>query len=670
MAISAQSYENSLINALAVADPQMNTALGTPVRKIITAVAQEMSEYDVDPSTTTTLYSIDSVSGAELDYLVGQFGFTRQEARAARGSVTLRRDNGDSLLQIPYGSQFFRQSTATNPSVTFQTTAYQELSEGVLSAEIAIVATVAGDVGNVPANTITYTTTQVGYMSVTNVQPTTGGRDAETDDQLRRRFLLTVFRNVSGTSDQMLGLALAHEDVNKANLVTQESRYTEIVQATKDGDVVTATVSDGQWDLDVTKPLDVARRYWVKIPEGGELLSHGDYDVSPSGKIITFHTRVANDVVGPIVIDTELQLSHGDIVDCTVIDNSTGTVAAPSSYSLDKETGKVQILATIGDGVTYTFDYSYNFIGDGDFISVECDYLSKHNRGGIKTVDLYIDALSGDKVSDIQYVDFSKLITADNRENWVRDDGTLPTAGHIFVPLSYQPLYRSTGYVNMGTSIVLYEDKHFRMIYDNTGSAGSCRGMDAVEVLATVNGQQLRFDNDPSAPEIHDDTPINIPYYKDGPVEKVQQLIEQQRVVTMDVQVHEAKHRYFVFYLTLMYTTFPRSTVIEMVRNNLMSWAELRQFGTTVQFSDIETIAANTSGVDNVRVATEADANGALADYSSITGLKPGAYGIIELHRDGETYKAQYTSDFRMAQNEVLELVDVVVYSRTQQRWA
>ena len=228
--ISAQAFEASIINTLAVSDPQMNTALGTPIRKVITAVAQEMASFNVDVNTTTSLYSLDSVSGTELDYLVGQFGFARQEARAARGSITIRRDNGDSLLQIPYGSQFYKQATATTPSVVFQTTTYTEMAVGVLSIDIAVVATVAGNIGNVPADTINYASAQVGYMSITNSSPTSGGRDAETDEQLRSRFLMTVFRNVSGTGDQMLGLALANERVDKANLIGQECRYSEIAQ--------------------------------------------------------------------------------------------------------------------------------------------------------------------------------------------------------------------------------------------------------------------------------------------------------------------------------------------------------------------------------------------------------------------------------------------------------
>ena len=68
---TAQQHEQSIINALRVTDPQLDTSLGTTVRKLISAVALELSGYTTDIDTTTTLYALESVSGIELDYLVG-----------------------------------------------------------------------------------------------------------------------------------------------------------------------------------------------------------------------------------------------------------------------------------------------------------------------------------------------------------------------------------------------------------------------------------------------------------------------------------------------------------------------------------------------------------------------------------------------------------------------
>ena len=258
---SSATYEQNIVNRLRMMDPQLSTGLGTPVRKIIEAVALEMGGYDTDDLATTSLYSLDAVSGTELDYLVGQFGFTRQEARAARGYVRFSRDNGDSVLTIPYGSQFYKPATTSSQAVVFSTTAYQELAEGVLSADVPVVAQVAGSSGNVAADTVVRTSGFAGYVSVTNVQAMTGGRDAESDADLRSRFLETVFRNESSTEDQYLGLARAHANVSRANLIGQSSRYRETVQATQSGEVVSVAVTPERFDLDVAEVLDTRYRW-------------------------------------------------------------------------------------------------------------------------------------------------------------------------------------------------------------------------------------------------------------------------------------------------------------------------------------------------------------------------------------------------------------------------
>lgn len=685
--INAQAFENSMINALAVSDPQLSTALGTPVRKIITAVAQEMASYNIDINTTTTLYSLDSVSGTELDYLVGQFGFTRQEAKSARGSVTIRRDNGDSLLQVPYGSQFYKQATSTSPSVMFQTTAYQELAEGVLSAEVAVVSTVAGSIGNVPAGTITYTASPLGYVNVTNSSPTSGGRDAETDAQLRQRFLQTIFRNVSGTSDQMLGLALAHEKVSKANMIGAESRYAEIVQAESYNGRTAAFISEEQWNLDVGEMIDPVHRLWAVLTESGERLGIGDYEyIEASGRRgVAFKDRSGRSVIGPVAPGVILPLYDYDmssISSISVVRNDTGESFADYSETeyVDSSSGKTYFAIEIddgysgGDGISLTVTVSYEHVAAGAFVTIEFDYVSKHARrfSSGSGVDLYVDAQSWKNVTDIQYIDFSKVITSTPNIVGMYEhlDGTAPTVGHLYVPLSYQPMYGSIGFVNMGTSIVLREGVHYLPIYDKSGTKGSSRGIDAIEILGSVNSGSMSFDNDPSISAISDGTPISVPYMHNYAVDDVQRLVDQQRVATMDILVHEARRRRFVVYLTLMYSVFPRGSIETSVTEAVTAWAENLPFGHTVQFSDIETVAANTPGVDNVRVSTSADSGGRGAEYPLPSGLyNGGAYGIVELNRDGETYKELHSSDFRLAQNELFEVVAVKFYSKSQQGW-
>lgn len=61
------------------------------------------------------------------------------------------------------------------------------------------------------------------------------------------------------------------------------------------------------------------------------------------------------------------------------------------------------------------------------------------------------------------------------------------------------------------------------------------------------------------------------------------------------------------------------------------------------------------SGVDNVRVATSSD--GAV-------------YGLVEYEEDGTLVSGgTKTSDFRLAQNEILSLFRLNIIDKTQQNW-
>ena len=142
----------------------------------------------------------------------------------------------------------------------------------------------------------------------------------------------------------------------------------------------------------------------------------------------------------------------------------------------------------------------------------------------------------------------------------------------------------------------------------------------------------------------------------------VQTLTDAQSVVTMDTCVHQAARRRVGIYLTMMYSTFPRDTVAESAKAAIIQWSNNLQFGAAIQFSDIETVVANTGGVDNVRISTEEDAGGKMIGSFS-------ACGIIEYARDGETVIGQRMEDFVLDENEVLDVMWVEVYGRAQSTW-
>ena len=529
---TASQHESNIVSRLAATDPQLSTALGTPVRKLIEAVAHELSNLSSDIHATSTLYSLNAVSGQDLDYLVGQFGFTRQEARAARGMIRFTRDNGDAVLQVPYGAQFYKPPTSTSPAVSFQTTSYQELAQGVLVAEVPVVCTTLGSIGNVAANTVTRSTGFSSYISCSNDEAMTGGRDAESDEQLRTRFLETVFRNESSTRDQYIALASANKTVSRVNLVGQSARYSEVVQASKPSNSVIASVTDEKFNVDVRRVIDTSSRYWVTLTESERILGSGEYTVSVDGKTVTFQDQFTTETVGPTSPQVVLRLAHTNIsnVTVTLVSDPSISLVAGIDYTLDAVNGTITVKADsayIQTGDALAVSYYYSPVNVGEFVTIEFDYASLHNRDTLKSVDVWVDGTEPTLVTDVQYIDTTNLITSANTDTWEKADGNNPTVDNIYIPLAYRPLMSGDTMIraiSMGVSQMLVSGVYFNPIWDVSdvrGTQGSLRSIDAIELIGSVTDGGATFTFSGSAPDypsikVNNNTPIAIPYYYDA----------------------------------------------------------------------------------------------------------------------------------------------------------
>ncbi len=234
---SAADVAAQMVAALALSEPELDTSIGTPVRKILDAVAEAVAEAYVDQHLVNYAFDIDSKQGADLDDFVLLFGFTRVPAQRASGIVTLARPTAaDQDYPLPAGTQI--TTTSANP-VVFATVVPAILPQGSASVDVPVQAVVGGAGGNLAANTLTRIGTPVtGVASATNASPTSGGANTETDLALINRFKRTVFRSLAGTEDMFLGVAL--EDTTpddtadgvavRAKVIGASSRWREQVQ--------------------------------------------------------------------------------------------------------------------------------------------------------------------------------------------------------------------------------------------------------------------------------------------------------------------------------------------------------------------------------------------------------------------------------------------------------
>lgn len=123
---------------------------------------------------------VDDADGIDLDKVAKNIGKTRKGPEKSRGAVTI---DGTEGVTIP--ADFI---VGTQNDVIFKPTKAVTIdNNGEAVVEIEAVKSGAG--GNVPANTITKIITPIaGINQVTNNEPTHGGRDAETDAELRERY--------------------------------------------------------------------------------------------------------------------------------------------------------------------------------------------------------------------------------------------------------------------------------------------------------------------------------------------------------------------------------------------------------------------------------------------------------------------------------------------------
>lgn len=210
-------------------DPEISLEVGTPERKIIDIVAQSLTDIQFEKFVQEYPFDVDTKFGQDLDDFVQLFGFARQTARRATGFVVFQRKTpGPTAVFIPAGTQVSTTANAVNPLILFTTVADAVIPENGTYVEVPIEATSPGVVGNVSANKINkIVTPNRDFSTVNNLNPISGGTEQETDDALRVRFKNNIFRNISGTDDQFLALAVANQFTNRARIIGPVSRFEE-----------------------------------------------------------------------------------------------------------------------------------------------------------------------------------------------------------------------------------------------------------------------------------------------------------------------------------------------------------------------------------------------------------------------------------------------------------
>jgi len=691
--LTVQQITQNIVNQLRLLDPAASAEVGTPERKMIEAVAEMIASSQVDFTVLNQQHDIDSMSGGRLDAYLSVFGFSRQAAIAAYGTVTFSRNTANTnAIIVPIGTQV--QAFIDDPffpTLTYVTVQTVVLEAGRLSVQAPVQCSVAGTVGNIDAGQVVGfggLRTVNGITGVTNEAPIQGGQDAESDAQYKTRFQNSFLRNISGTTDMFLALAVSQAGVTKANVVGPVSRYQEYVQVPAADDTAQQTGTGGYDDAGTVFPH--------KRTSEQSTVPYSKY-TWPDGYYLTDSTL---DPATAVFFRPGVDF----VFNSPPVDASSGTDQVPDT-------------PVTSPNVTFlnAYDSSTNPAGnqklaENEVVLLEHAYMSVNSRndidfGVLNCVDLFVDGVNATAASstealpgtshDLQNTDallwtYQKT-TAPKVINFRRAIDSAPcTVGNRIQPLYWQPVVDLPNSITVGSSTYyranyyktsdstyynqLDEDgtyhykAHYAACVEVNSHYGSVRARNGIEWFLTgpnhVAGQ-LPDDGEVysgSLIEAQTGTVFTVDdYLYDQNVTDLQAIAEKNKQVTQDVLVHKAKLRYFRPIVTVMYTLgATRATVDASIAANLAAFFRNQYFGSAIQLSDILQVVHNTPGVDNVRWTNNDD----------------GEDKMEEVGADGRSLDGgpvMITSDFFLQDNELPAVPSanaVAITVRAQNTWS
>lgn len=618
MALTQQDLAAQMIAQFRLLDPSASAEIGTPERKIFDTVAQGLADSQVDLAVLQGALDLDAKYGSTLERFLSLFGFGRQKATYATGFVTFSRPTASNLnINIPTNTQVAASNIVANNQavgVQFSTTFAVVLPAGSLSITVPIRCNVPGLAGNVPANSINNMVGEpiLGIVAVTNSIPTSGGIEAEDDNSLKTRFRNTVFRNLAGTEDQFLALAVSTAYSSKATVVAPQRRYREYIQV--------PYVDDASiYDVDADPGADAGggetgNGYAGQFTSALSTIpySKGIYAASP---VFVSNGRIdAGALVyreGVDFIFNAAPINAGDTYRLAL----TGL-----GYSTSDPRAAYQPNITFTNVLPASADPSVQGVRPGDVVLLEYSYVPLASRGDLvhnitNTVDVYVDGGNLTLASTILTTpNLSTQFTTNPQsrffvENYRRTGlgPKRPSIRSICMPLFWQPVTSVPDQITIGTN-TYYNGIHYWPVTDVSSLSNSVRSRSGIEWSLDVPGQAY---GDPTTGPFTGTLITAWPagsilavndYLYDRNVIDLQAALDAARQVTTDVVAHKATIRYFKLDITVMFDGgIPTDGVQRAVNANLQNFLTVQDFGTTIQLSDLLQVVHGVSGIDNAR---------------------------------------------------------------------
>ncbi len=206
--LTVEDIKKDIINSIST---DISTNEGTFLNNVISAVSYKIWQLYQSLDAIVPIAYVDETSGDYIDKRCNEFGITRKAGTKA--TVTLNFTGIDRSV-IPKGKVFL-----TSDGYEFETNADVTISSGI--ASVTATAIDVGSIYNVNINSITLQLVNLyGLNTVTNSQAASGGTDAETDEELVKRFYAYLQSYAtSGNSTQYKQWALEVNGVSNAKVI-------------------------------------------------------------------------------------------------------------------------------------------------------------------------------------------------------------------------------------------------------------------------------------------------------------------------------------------------------------------------------------------------------------------------------------------------------------------
>lgn len=561
MTKNAADIAADMISAMKVADPELDTSIGTVARKILDVAAEQIAPAYAISFLEEWIYDIDTKEGASLDDYVNQFGIFRIPARRATGRVTFFRPKATTVtIDVPVSTY-----VSAPGNVTFTTVAAARILKGSNSVTVPVQATATGSSGNLPVGSIINMVGGLSGVSASVVQAdaTTGGLDNESDVSLRERFRKTVFRNLAGTEDMFLSLAL--EDPTPADSSDAQAVQAVVIGPTRQWREQIQVLADGPSLLGTsTIPLSNSKY----IYEGSSFFGP-DID---SGSILTEDVHYFFEADNPPVVRS--------------------------------------IFENLVEDAVYELQFEY----------VSTASRNDPNNGITNRVDIWVSGTHPEAASEVTYwqpqtfvTDASNALHAPRYVRKTRNVGySTAVSGNKFIQLAWGPIVEfpeiltinGEEYVRDTDFWVVHEDSAFgwspRSRFGLEFDSGNVPPFNAQISLAGSSGSGYFFNR--------------LPW-------DVEARARKWKLVTSDLMVHQARPFHVLFNFAVMYApNYERGVVQSGIDAALSTWMVSQGFQSVIQVSDILSVAHNVNGVDNIRFLV--DGERALEDDADSWGIQ------------------------------------------------